>query len=329
MRVCIVGAGAVGGVLGVRLAQAGHDVGALARGATLQALRQHGWWLRESGAETAVTVRASDDAEALGRHDLVVVSVKGPALGAVAPDVARLVAPGGIVLSAMNGVPWWFFAGRDAGDPLARPLESVDPGGAVAACVPLSQVIGGVVHWSSGCPQPGVVQHVAGRGLLIGEPLGGRSDRVEALADAMRRAGFEAEAVPDIRRDVWYKLWGNMTANPASALTGATMDRVLADPLVVRFMLDCMREAAAVGAAIGCHIDESGEARLDLARKLGAFKTSMLQDAEAGRPIEVDALVTAVHEIARRVAVPTPSIDALLGLTRLRFCAPSAAGRAA
>ena len=260
-------------------------------------------------------MRASDDPAALGVQDLVVIAVKGPALGAVAERIAPLIGPRTVVLPAMNGVPWWFGAGAPAlGD---APLQSIDPGGHIAAALPVAQVIGCVVHASTWTSEPGLVEHKMGQGLIIGEPLSGESERVQTLAALLRGAGFDTTVSADVRRDLWYKLWGNMTMNPITAITGATVDRVLDDPLTRHFCSAAMAEAAAVGAKIGCAIEQSPEDRHRITRKLGAFKTSMLQDVEAGRPIELDALVSVVREIAQRVNVATPFIDALLGLARL------------
>jgi 2-dehydropantoate 2-reductase len=178
-------------------------------------------------------------------------------------------------------------------------------------------VIGCVVHASTWAPEPGLVEHKMGQGLIVGEPRGGQSERAQRVVDVLAQAGFDVTHSADVRRDIWYKLWGNMTMNPVSASTGATGDRVLADPLVRGFCTAAMREAAAVGARIGCAIEQSPEDRHVITRKLGRFKPSMLQDVEAGRPIELDAIVAVVREIAQRVNVPTPTIDALLGLTRL------------
>ena len=318
MKVCVVGAGAIGGFLGTRLAHAGRArVAALARGATLAALRDHGWRLQESGGAPlqAPVALVSDDPRELGPQDLVIIAVKTPALPALAPTLTPLLAGDTVVLPAMNGVPWWFGTGIAALGP--QPLESVDPGGRIAAAIPAGQVIGCVVHASATTAAPGISRYRAGRGLIIGEPAGGDSARVQRLRDLFRHAGFEAAASERIRYDIWYKLWGNMTMNPVSALTGATLDRVLDDELVRAFCSAAMLEAAAVGARIGCDVRESSDDRHAVTRKLGAFKTSMLQDVEAQRPLELDALVGAVREIGRRVGVATPGIDALFGLTRL------------
>lgn len=316
MKVCIYGAGAIGGFIGARLAASGvAEVSVVARGDTLAALRAHGLRLRQGGELLSTPVQASDDPAALGPQDGVVIAVKGPALAAVAARIAPLLGPRTWVLPAMNGVPWWFGAGAPAlGN---EPLQSIDPGGRIAAAIPLARVIGGVVHASTWTSEPGLVEHKMGQGLIIGEPLGATSARVDALAALLQQAGFDVTVSADVRRDIWYKLWGNMTMNPLTAITGATVDRVLDDPLTRAFCSAAMAEAAAVGARIGCAIDQTPEDRHQVTRKLGAFKTSMLQDVEAGRAIELDALVTVVREIAQRVGVATPTIDALLGLARL------------
>jgi 2-dehydropantoate 2-reductase len=316
MKIAVVGLGAVGGLLAARLAGAGHALSALARGATLAAVREHGLRLTMGDSETRVRIEAGADAAALGVHDLVIVALKGPALADAAQAMQPLIGPETIVMPAMNGVPWWFLQAAPAAGVDAR-LTSIDPDGRIAALLPLPRVLGCVVHLTCSSPEPGVIRHGFGDRLIVGEPGGGASPRVEAVCAALASAGFQAEASPDIRQAIWYKLWGNMTMNPVSALTGATADRILDDPLVYAYMLATMREAAAIGARIGCPIAQSGEERMRLARELGAFKTSMLQDAQAGRPLELDALVSAVHEIGARVAIDMPNIGALLGLARL------------
>jgi 2-dehydropantoate 2-reductase len=318
-RVAIVGAGAIGGFIGAKLALAGRaDVTALARGETLAALRHHGWRLRIAEELVQAPARASADAADLGPQDLVIIAVKGPALAQVAGAIAPLLAPHTLVLPAMNGVPWWFCA--ELAGPAGGALESVDPGGAIASAIPFDQVLGCVVHAATSTTEPGLVQHKFGYGLIVGEPRGGRSERVEKVADLLSHAGFEIMQSANVRYDIWFKLWGNMTTNPVSAITGATSDRILGDPLVREFCSAAMREAAAIGDRIGCRIEQSPEDRHALTTALGAFKTSMLQDVEAGRPIELDALVSVVREIGQRLGLPTPNIDTLLGLTRLFGC---------
>lgn len=315
MKVCIVGAGAIGGWIGARLAAAGVAVSAIARGDTLAGLKKHGWCLETAdGLVQAPVAGASEHASDLGVQDLVIIAVKGPALASVAQGLAPLLGPHTIVLPAMNGVPWWFCKGLSG---FEQPLESVDPGGRIDRLVPFAQVLGCVVHAATLVVEPGRVRHKAGNGLIVGEPGAGRSERCQRVVDLLTRAGFDATHSDNVRLAIWYKLWGNLTMNPVSALTGATIDRLLADPLVRDFCSQAMVEAQAIGARIGCAIDETPKARHAVTTRLGAFKTSMLQDAEAGRPLELDAIVTVVHEIGGRLGLPTPTIAALLGLTRL------------
>lgn len=321
-KVCLYGAGAVGGWLGVGLGAAGCELSAVARGATLSALKEHGLRVQEVDAAAGTIelrhcpVHASDEPAELGVQDLVVVAVKAPALPEIAPRLAPLLGPDTVVLTAMNGVPWWFMHGfgRAFAD---HPLKAVDPFGDIAAAIPTERVIGCVVHASCSQPSPGLVRHHFGRRLIIGEPAGGSSERLGQLAGLLGRAGFEAEVSSQIQKDIWFKLWGNMTVNPVSAITGATTDLILDDDLVRNFLSAVMLEAREIGARIGIPIAQQPEDRHDLTRKLGAFKTSMLQDAEAGRAVELDALVGAVRELGQLTGVATPFTDALLGLARL------------
>ena len=315
-KVAIVGAGAIGGWMGVHLAQAGAQLSVLARGDTLAALQKNGLQLHQGGTLHAVPVTASNDAAALGVQDLVVISVKAPALASVAAQVGPLIGPDTVVLTAMNGVPWWFLQGF--GGPVAgRSLDSVDPGGTIARALPAQHIIGGVVHASCSVDAPGVIRHHFGDGLIVGEPSGDLSARAQALHALLLQAGFNATLSPQIQKDIWYKLWGNMTVNPVSALTGATTDRILDDELVRGFISNVMLEARAIGERIGIPIAQAPEDRHAVTRKLGAFKTSMLQDVQAGRPVELDALVSAVRELGQLTQVPSPFTDALLGLSRL------------
>ena len=315
MKVCIVGAGAIGGFIGTLLARAGCEVSALARGATLQALQTHGWRLHLGDELLSAPVKASADAAQLGPQDLLVIAVKAPALAELAPRLAPLIDERTLLLPAMNGVPWWFAASTPA---LAdAPLRCVDADGRIAAALPLAQVLGCVVHASASTREPGWVQHHMGRGLIVGEPAGGDSPRSRALAQHLCSAGLEARVSAHIRKDTWYKLWGNLTMNPITAITGAASDGVLDDPLVRAFCSRCMAEASALGARIGCAIEQTPEDRHAVTRKLGPFRTSMQHDVAQGRAIELDAIVGAVAEIAARVGQPTPNIDALLGITRL------------
>jgi 2-dehydropantoate 2-reductase len=315
-KVAIVGAGAIGGWMGVHLARAGAQVSVLARGDTLQALQKNGLQMHQGSELLTVPVVASQDAAALGLQDLVVISVKAPALASVAAQVGPLIGPHTVVLTAMNGVPWWFLQGF--GGPVeGQSLSSVDPDGAIARALPAAHIIGCVVHASCSVDAPGVIRHHFGDGLIVGEPSGQPSARVQALHALLQQAGFNATLSPQIQKDIWYKLWGNMTVNPVSAITGATTDRILDDELVRGFISNVMLEAKTIGERIGIPIAQAPEDRHAVTRKLGAFKTSMLQDVQAGKPVELDALVSAVRELGQLTQVATPFTDALLGLSRL------------
>ncbi|OAJ65399.1 2-dehydropantoate 2-reductase [Paraburkholderia ginsengiterrae] len=316
MKVCIYGAGAIGGWIGVKLAQAGHEVSVVARGDTLGALHEHGLRLIEGGVTHAVQVNASDKPADLGVQDLVVVAVKGPAMASVAAHIAPLLNAKTIVLTAMNGVPWWFCDGLGR-DFAGQRLKSIDPDGAIAAAIPTAQTVGCVVHASCLVEAPGVIKHHQGNGLIIGEASGQASERVATLTATLVAAGFNASMSAQIQRDVWYKLWGNMTMNPISAITGATTDRILSDELARNFVTSIMLEAKEIGARFGIPIEQAPEDRHAVTLKLGAMKTSMLQDVQAGKAVELDALVSAVSELGQLTAVATPYTDALLGLARL------------
>jgi 2-dehydropantoate 2-reductase len=317
MRICVVGAGAVGGFIAGRLAGSGvADTSVLARGATLAALRADGLRLESSGETSTIAVRAAGSAAELGVHDAVILAVKAQSAPAAVASLAPLLGPDTVVLPALNGVPWWFFDGF-GGPCEGAHLDSVDPGGAMAATVPVSRVIGTVVHLSCSLPAPGLVRHVNGDRLILGEPSGAASDRLTAVTAVLRKAGFTIDVSDNIRSDAWYKLWGNLTMNPVSALTGATSGQILDDDLVSGFCAAAMLEAREIGARIGCPINETPADRFAVARRLGDFRTSMLQDAEAGRPLELGALTGAVREIGALAGVPTPYIDALDGLSRL------------
>lgn len=319
MKTCIVGLGAIGGFVAHRLVEGGQPVSALARGATLAAVRRNGLVLRDATDPErgrAVSIAASDSPAELGPQDLVVLTVKTTALPAIPASIAPLLGPDTVVLSAMNGVPWWFFHGLGERWHGTR-LEATDADGSLSHAVPPERVVGCVVHMAASMPEPGVVRHAFGDRFIVGEPGGGSTPRLAAVADLLRAARLQVEVSPRIELDVWLKLWGNMTMNPVSALTGSTMDRILDDPLLRRFVSDAMVEARAIGEAFGLPIAMTPEERHVITRKLGAVRTSMLQDVDAGRPIELDALIGSVSEMGRRVGVDTPNIDALLGLTRL------------
>ena len=289
----------------------------VARGDTLRALQADGLRLRRpDGTLAQVAVAAHNDPAALGVQDLVVVAVKAPGLPDVARAMAPLIGPDTIVLTAMNGVPWWFLDGFGGGAK-GHALTSVDAGGVIASSIPTRHVVGSVVHTSCSLEEPGFVRQHFGNRLIVGEPDGSRSERLQALADTLQRGGIDVEVSTTIQKDIWFKLWGNLTMNPISALTGATTDRILDDALVRGFVSAVMLEAKAIGEKLGLPIDQQPEDRHAVTRKLGAFKTSMLQDVEASKPLEIDALVGAVRELGQITSTPTPHTDALLGLVRL------------
>ena len=308
MNICVVGAGAIGGWVAAKLALAGEEVSVLARGATLHLIRAEGLRLEERGEEFVANVMGADDCAALGPQDVLFVAVKAPALPSLASELRPLVNAQTIIVPMLNGVPWWF---------TDEPLWSVDPDLAIADALPIEQVAGCVVHASCfrEAPNHVVVKHADK--LILGEPGGGPSERIERLCTLFTNSGIRCEQSDNVRRAIWYKLWGNATINPMSALTRSTADKLLHDETVRAFMAEAMDELAAIGAAIDCPISESTDDRMAITARLGAFKSSMLQDVEAGRPIELEALLGAPREIAERVDVPTPQLDRIYALTRL------------
>jgi 2-dehydropantoate 2-reductase len=317
VKVCIYGAGAIGGWIGHGLARAGASVSVVARGATLAALRANGLQLIQASGVTAQAVACSAAPQELGVQDVVIVSVKAPALAEVAKGIAPLIGPDTIVVTAMNGVPWWFLQGF-GGAFADKSLASIDPHRHIASSIAPQHIVGCVVHASCSVDAPGVVRHHFGNKLIIGEPLGAATARIAQLAALFAAAGFEVNVSAQIQKDIWFKLWGNMTVNPVSALTGATTDLILNDELVRGFISSVMLEAKEIGHRLGIEIDQQPADRHAFTLKLGAFKTSMLQDVEAGKAVELDALVAAVKELGTLTHVATPYLDALLGLARLQ-----------
>ena len=318
MKICIYGAGAVGGLMAGRLARAGHEVSVVARGAHLTAIRKQGLRIRTpDGNITAVPLKASDRPADLGPQDYVIVAVKGQSLPAVAAAIGPLLRPATSIVTAMNGVPWWFFDRLAFGEGKLR-LESLDPGGALARAMPTAQIVGCVIHLAASTPEPGLVSHNMGQRLILGEPGGRNTARTHNLAAALKEAGFEAVESPFIEKEFWVKLLGNISFNPVSALTLATANRMIADEHVKAYMVSIMRECLAIGRAVGVDADIDPEARMDMARKLGTFKTSMLQDMEAGKALEIDGLLTGTLEVAQKAGVPAPFTESLDGLIRLR-----------
>ncbi|MEP6702689.1 MAG: 2-dehydropantoate 2-reductase [Betaproteobacteria bacterium] len=308
---CVVGAGAVGALFVQALAKAGWEMTTLARGDTLSAIRNNGLQIDSE----RIDVVATDDPRQIGQQDYVILALKAPAMPQAAPRLAPLIGPNTVIVSTMNGVPWWYFHAFGEGLAGTR-LESVDPGGAIAAAMPSSQALGCVVHLSSINAGPGVINRGKGNRLIVGDPSGPLDEKAMTLVNALKEGGFEVETTTEIQREIWSKLWGNMNMNPISALTGSTGDRILKDPLTNQLVRRMMVEHLWIGQKIGIDLGMTIDERFALTRKLGAFKTSMLQDLESGRPLEIDALLASVIEIGALVGVPTPYCDTVLGLIR-------------
>jgi len=317
MKICVYGAGAIGGLIAARLAQAGNQVAVVARGTHLTAIRERGLRVLAEDREFSVKISADSDPARLGAQDYVIVAVKGQGLPAVAAAIAPLLGTGTTIVTAMNGVPWWFFDRLAFGGGKLR-LESLDPGGRIGAAMPTSRLVGCVVHLAASTPEPGLIRHSTGKRLILGEPGGKNTARTQSILEALNAAGFEAEASSFIEKDFWVKLLGNLSFNPVAALTLATADRLIADDYAKAYMVAIMRECLAIGRAVGVDADIDPEARMDMARRLGAFKPSTLQDMEAGKSLEIDGLLTGTLEIARKAGVAAPFTESLTGLIRLR-----------
>jgi len=316
-QICIVGAGAIGGLFAGRLAHAGHAVSVLARGRTLEALRREGMRLESQGRTVAPAVRASDDAAELGRQDIVVITVKAPALPEVARGIAPMIGSDTVIIPALNGIPWWFFLG--GGQPLAGTrLRSVDPDRAIEAHLPVEQVLGAVVFASASTPEPGLTRHASGNRVVFGEPRGGTSARAQAVAALFAGAGFDASASANVRADIWTKLLGNACFNPASLLTGAHTDTMIDDPRLHAIFVAMMDEALALGARLGLPAQVESRERIAFTRGLGHIKTSMLQDVEAGRPVEIDSILGALVEAAAAAQYAAPTLGTVYALARMR-----------
>ncbi len=318
MRVAVVGLGSVGGALAAALHRGGAQVSALARGATLAAVDRDGLVLRQGGEQRRHRISVSDDATRLGAQDVVVLAVKAPALAAAVRDAQALLGSDTHVVTALNGVPWWFLQGGFGGPVAGRTLRSVDPDGVLTATLPAERVVGAVVHFSAGTPEPGTVHRASGNTVVLGDAIGGSGPGTRDLVATLRAGGLDADATERIQRDVWWKLWGNMTMNPISLLTGATTDAILSDDLAVEMVDAVMREARSLGGVIGAPIDAEPADRHTVTRSLGAMRTSMLQDADAGRPVELDTLLGAAVELGELTGVPTPCTRMLYGLARVR-----------
>jgi len=317
MKVCVVGAGAIGGWMAGLLADAGNDVSLLARGGTLAALKANGLKVRRKNKEQVYRLSASNDPAALGAQEAVIIAVKGQAVPAIASGVKSLCGEKTIVVPAVNGIPWWFFHVK--GVPQSGfALSSVDPDGRTASAIAAERVVGCVVHASAWTPEPGIVAVNGEDKLIFGEPGGARSSRVETFAAAFGKPAVQVVVSDNIRRDIWLKLWGNMTMNPLSVLTGATTLQMLSDPDVRNLVRAMMIEMQDIGVKIGLPIPLTPEDRMEITRKLGDIKTSMLRDWEAGRELEIVPILGVLTEIAQRVNASAPFLHAVLGLLRLR-----------
>ncbi len=317
MRICIYGAGAIGGFLGACLARAGYQVSLVARGPHMQAIRANGLTLRMAGESLTQAITCTDDPAELGPQDYVIVTLKAHSVPAVVDQLPSLFHGETAVVMAVNGVPWWYFYDLD-GPYRDHQLESVDPGGRQWAVIEPRRAIGCVVYPACEVVEPGVVEHIEGDRFSIGEPTGEKSERVAALAEALRKAGLKAPIRPRIRDEILVKLWGNLSFNPISALTGATLEQICGDPATRALARAMMLEAQAIGELLGVRFPVDVDRRIAGAAAVGAHKTSMLQDLERGRGMEIDALVGAVAELGRLTEVPTPTIDTVLALVQQR-----------
>lgn len=316
MKITIFGAGAIGGYLAAKLAITGRtDLSIVARGAHLEATKADGLRLIEDGQEISVPVRAAAKADELGAQDYVVLALKAHSLSPALDQIAPLLGDHTSVVTMQNGVPWWYFHG--VGGPLeGTRLNAVDPGGAIWQRIGPDRVIGSVVYPAVEVDAPGLIRHVEGKRFSLGEPSGERSERVTLLAEEMVKAGLQAPVREDIRSEIWVKLWGNLSFNPISALTGSTLAAIVADDGTRALARTMMLEAQAIGESLGVRFPIAVDRRIKGAGDVGEHKTSMLQDLERGRPMEIDALVSAVQELGRLTDKPTPTIDAVLALVR-------------
>ena len=318
MKIAIVGAGAIGGYLGAKLSLAGEDVTFIARNKNLAAIKANGFKLiTEDGSELhAAKVRAVQVMADAGPQDAVLLTVKAHQVKDLLPELRALFGPETMVVTMINGLPWWYFH-KLAGPYEGRRLESVDPGGVIARHIEPERVIGSVVYPAAELVAPGVVKVIEGNRFTLGEPDGSRSPRIEALSQAMMKAGFKAPVSKDIRGEIWVKLWGNLSFNPISALTHATLQDICRDAGTRELAANMMREAQALGEKLGVEFKISLDKRIAGAEAVGAHKTSMLQDVEAGRALELEALVGSVRELGRITGTPTPTIDAVYALAGL------------
>jgi 2-dehydropantoate 2-reductase len=318
MKVCVYGAGAIGAYLGAALVDGGCDVTLVARGPHLAALQRNGLTLEIDGNTRNLRIPATDDPGSIGAQDYVILALKAHSVAPAAAQIATLLGPETAIVTAQNGILWWYFY-RFPGPLANRHLDTVDPGGQLWKALGPERAIGCVVYPSCEIVAPGVVRHLEDNRVMLGEPDGTKSERVTRLAQAFNAGGLKAPVRTRIRDDIWFKLLGNATFNPVSVLTHATLEQMGRNPAVRAVIKQMMTEAEQVAAKLGVEFPLELDKRIDGATAVGAHKTSMLQDYELGRPLELDALVASVVEIARLVDVPTPTLDTVLALVRLRI----------
>jgi 2-dehydropantoate 2-reductase len=316
MRICVVGAGAIGGLLAARLAHAGHTLTVIARGAHLAAIRDLGLRIIDDSGDLVVRCAATESLADAGVQDLVILAVKAHQVAAIAPQLAATYHDTTMVLTAQNGIPWWYFM-KQPGRYQGMRLESVDPGGIVADHIDVDRVIGSVVYPAADVVSPGVIHHLEGNRFSIGEIDNSDSERIRGVSSVLREAGFKAPVLSDIRSEIWTKLWGNLSLNPISALSHATLVDICQFPASRQLLVNMMSEAQQVAEALGIQFKVSLDKRIAGAEAVGKHKTSMLQDLEAGRPMEIDALVGSIVELGRVTQVATPHIDAIFATISL------------
>jgi len=316
MKVLIVGAGAVGAYIGARLTLIGVDVTLVARGPQLEAIRERGVQVQSATGDFQARPKICATLAEVGPVDVAFLGVKAHSLPQLAPQMKAVLAPNTIVVSTQNGVPWWFFE-NFAGDWNGLRLERVDPGGLISAAIEARRVIGSIVYFSTEVTAPGIIRHIEGNRISLGEPDGTRSERLRQIADALITSGLRAPITAHIRNEIWVKLLGNVAFNPLSALTGATLGQMVRDPDVSNLAREIMREAQAVAARLGLDLPISIEQRMEGAKKVGEHKTSMLQDLEAHRPLELEAIVGAIVELGQRIGVPMPHTRTIYSATKL------------
>jgi 2-dehydropantoate 2-reductase len=313
VKVCVVGAGAIGGLVASGFARAGHEVCLVARGAHLDALRAKGLTLISGDKREVFALRASDDPADLGTQEAVFLCLKTPSIAAMLPRLKPLLARDTVVVPAINGLPWWYFY-REGGKLDGQAVACLDPEGTLFRALDPRHILGCVVHAAAQVPEPGVVRHTAGREFLIGEPDRSRSARAERMVAAMNAAGFQAKLAADIRVEIWLKLTGNLSYNPVAALALAHMDDIHGNPGLLALVRSLIEETMRVAQAYGVRVPITVDERVDIARKLAGAKISMHQDIERRRPLEVDAIVGAAVELARKAGIATPMIDAIYAL---------------